>query len=69
VTTLGWKASLDEERYSSMALVTHPVILATQEAEITGSWSEAIPRQIVCETLSQKYSTPQRADGVAHLPT
>jgi hypothetical protein len=41
-----------------------PVILATQEAEI---WMIAVrsqPRQIVCEILSQKYPTQNRAGGV-----
>jgi hypothetical protein len=34
-----------------------PVILATQEAEIRRITVQSQPRQIVCETLSQKYPT------------
>jgi hypothetical protein len=34
-----------------------PVILATQEAEIRRTVVQSQPRQIVCETLSQKYLT------------
>jgi hypothetical protein len=36
-----------------------PAILATQEAEIRRMMVESQPRQIVFETLSQKYSTPK----------
>jgi hypothetical protein len=42
-----------------------PVTLATQEAEVIGSWFKASPRQIVLETLSRKYSTQNTAGGVA----
>jgi hypothetical protein len=41
-----------------------PVILATQEAEIRRIVVISQPRQIVCETLSQKYPTQNRAGGV-----
>jgi hypothetical protein len=34
-----------------------PVILATQEAEIRRILIQSHPRQIVCQTLSQKYLT------------
>jgi hypothetical protein len=39
-----------------------PTVLATQEAEIRRITVQSQPRQIVHETLSQKYSTPKRAD-------
>jgi hypothetical protein len=44
-----------------------PVILATQETEIKRIMVQSHPREIVCETLSQKYSTQKRADGVAQV--
>jgi hypothetical protein len=34
-----------------------PVILATQEAEIRRIMVLGLPRHIICETLSLKYST------------
>jgi hypothetical protein len=42
-----------------------PIILATQEAEIRRIEVQNQPRQIVCETLSQKPFTKNRAGGVA----
>jgi hypothetical protein len=42
-----------------------PVILVTQEAEIWKIMIQGQPGQIFHETLSQKYSTPKRAGGVA----
>jgi hypothetical protein len=42
-----------------------PVILATQEAEIRRITFQSQPRQIVCETLSQKNPSQKRAGGVA----
>jgi hypothetical protein len=42
-----------------------PVMLATQEAEIRRIMVQSQPRQIVCETLSQKHPTQKRAGGVA----
>jgi hypothetical protein len=42
-----------------------PIILATQEAEIGGLQFKARPRQIVLETLSQKYPSQKRAGRVA----
>jgi hypothetical protein len=42
-----------------------PVILATQEAEIRKIPVQSQPRQVVCETLSQKTLSQKRADGVA----
>jgi hypothetical protein len=41
------------------------IILATQEAEIRKITVQGQARQIVCKTLSQKYSTQNRAGGVA----
>jgi hypothetical protein len=38
-----------------------PVILVTQEAEIRRMVVESLPRQIVLETLSQKYPMQKRA--------
>jgi hypothetical protein len=50
-----------------------PVILATLEAEIRGTWFEASAGKIVWETLSQKYPIEKRAGGVTkvaeHLPS
>jgi hypothetical protein len=50
-----------------------PIILTTQEAEIRRIEVQSQPRQIVCETLSQKYLTQNRAGGmdqvVEHLPS
>jgi hypothetical protein len=43
-----------------------PVILATQEAEIR-TMVQSQPRQIVRETLSQKYPIQNRAGGVAQV--
>jgi hypothetical protein len=43
-----------------------PVILATKEAEIRRTEVQIQPRQIVCETLPQKYLTEKKAGGVAH---
>jgi hypothetical protein len=49
-----------------------PVIIATWEAEIGGSWFEASPRQIVLKTYLGKNLPPKRAGRVAqvieHLP-
>jgi hypothetical protein len=45
--------------------VATPVILATWEAEIRNIMVHSQPRQIVCEILSQKYPTQNRAGGVA----
>jgi hypothetical protein len=42
-----------------------PIILATQEAEIRRIMVRSQPRQIVCETLSQKTLHKNRAGGVA----
>jgi hypothetical protein len=42
-----------------------PVILAIQEAEIKRIRVRSQLRQIVCDTLSQKYPTQKRAGGVA----
>jgi hypothetical protein len=42
-----------------------PIILATQETEIGESKFKAIPGQIVCKTLSQKYPPQKRASRVA----
>jgi hypothetical protein len=42
-----------------------PVILATQEAVLRRLTVRSQPRQIVCETLSQKNSSQKRAGGVA----
>jgi hypothetical protein len=42
-----------------------PVILATQEAEVRRIAAQSQPGQIVCKTLSQKYSSQKRAGGVA----
>jgi hypothetical protein len=46
--------------------VTSPVILATQEAEVEGSWFEASPgfKKKKRETLSEKYPALKRAGGV-----
>jgi hypothetical protein len=44
-----------------------PVILAAQEAEIRRIVVQSQPRQIVHETLSQKYSSQNRAGGVAQV--
>jgi hypothetical protein len=50
-----------------------PVILATQEAEISRIAVQSQPSQIVHKTLSQKYSTQKTAGRVAqvveHLPS
>jgi hypothetical protein len=50
-----------------------PIILATQEAEIRRIIVQGYPGQIVCKTLSWKYPTQNRPDGVAqlveHLPS
>jgi hypothetical protein len=43
-----------------------PVILATQEAEIRRLMIQSQPKQIVRETISQKYLSQKRAGGVAH---
>jgi hypothetical protein len=42
-----------------------PVILATQEAEIRRITIHSQPKQIICETLSQKHPSQKRAGGVA----
>jgi hypothetical protein len=42
-----------------------PIILATQEAEIRRTTVRSQPRQIVCETQSQKNPSQKRAGGVA----
>jgi hypothetical protein len=42
-----------------------PVILATQEAEIRKITVQSQPKQIVHETLSQKYPTRNRTGGVS----
>jgi hypothetical protein len=42
------------------------VILTPQEAEIRRIIVQSQPRQIVCETLSQKNTTQKRGGGVAH---
>jgi hypothetical protein len=42
-----------------------PIILATQEAEIRRIVVQSQPRQIVRETLFQKYPSQKRAGGVA----
>jgi hypothetical protein len=39
-----------------------PVILSTQEAEIRRTAVQTQPEQIVCKTLSRKYS-PQKGEG------
>jgi hypothetical protein len=44
-----------------------PVILAIRGAEIRRSEVQSQPRQIVCETLSQKYPTQKRAGGMAQV--
>jgi hypothetical protein len=44
-----------------------PVIPATQEAEIRRIEVQSQPRQIVLETLPQKYPTQKRAGGVAQM--
>jgi hypothetical protein len=44
-----------------------PVILAIQESEIRRIIVQSQPRQIVFETLSQKYPTQNRAGGVAQV--
>jgi hypothetical protein len=41
------------------------IILATQETEIRRIMVQSQPRQIDCETLSQKYPSQERAGGVA----
>jgi hypothetical protein len=45
-----------------------PVILATQEEELRRMAVQSQPKQIVCETLSQKKKKnhKKRAGGVAH---
>jgi hypothetical protein len=40
------------------------VILATQEAEIRGIIVQSQPRKVAHKTLSQKYTTQERAGGV-----
>jgi hypothetical protein len=42
-----------------------PVILATQEAEISRIAVRSQPGQIVCKTLSQKNPSEKMAGGVA----
>jgi hypothetical protein len=42
-----------------------PIILATQEADIRRITVQSQPRQIVHETLSQKYLTQKGMVGVA----
>jgi hypothetical protein len=44
-----------------------PVILATPEAEIRRIVVQSQPQQIVCETLTQKYTIHQRAGGLAQV--
>jgi hypothetical protein len=44
-----------------------PVILATQEAEISRVMAQGQSKQIVFETLSQKYPTQKRAGRVAQV--
>jgi hypothetical protein len=44
-----------------------PAILAPQVAEIRRNAVRSQPGQIVHETLSQKYSTQKRAEGVAQV--
>jgi hypothetical protein len=44
-----------------------PIILATQEAEIRRILIGSQPRQIVHETLSQKYPSQKRTGGVAQV--
>jgi hypothetical protein len=47
-----------------------PVILTIQEAEIRRNSVPSLPRQIVCETLSQKKSHhKKRAGGMAGVGT
>jgi hypothetical protein len=41
-----------------------PVILATQEAEIWRISVQSQPKQIVCETLSQKNPSQKRGGGL-----
>jgi hypothetical protein len=41
-----------------------PVILAIQEAEIRRIVVRSQPRQIVCETLSQKSPSSKKGDGI-----
>jgi hypothetical protein len=44
-----------------------PVILAAQKAEIRRILVLSQPLQIVCKTLSRKYSTQKRIGGVAQV--
>jgi hypothetical protein len=44
-----------------------PISLATQEAKIRRTEVRSQPRQIVCETLSQKYPSQKRAGGMAQV--
>jgi hypothetical protein len=46
-----------------------PVILATWEAEIKRIAVQGQPRQIVYETLAQKYLTQKRAGRVVQVPS
>jgi hypothetical protein len=55
------------KRGKTQTPVLTPVILAAQEAEIRRITVWGQPRQIVCETLSWKYSTQKRAGGVAEV--
>jgi hypothetical protein len=57
-------------RYDNLKIVVGcwrltPVILATQEPEIRRISVRSQPRQIVCETLSQKNPSQKRTGGVA----
>jgi hypothetical protein len=45
--------------------MAHPVILVTQEAEISRIMVQSQPGQIVWETLSWKNSSQKKAGGVA----
>jgi hypothetical protein len=44
-----------------------PIVLATWEAEIRRKMVQSQPRQIAHETLSGKYPTQSRVDGVAQM--
>jgi hypothetical protein len=52
---------------TSQVLVAHAIILAFQETEISRTEVRSQPRQIVDETLSQKYPTQKRAGGVSQV--
>jgi hypothetical protein len=54
-----------KESERSQVLVAHACILATQEAEMRRTMDQSQLRQIVCETLSQKYPSQKRAGRVA----